>query len=70
LIDPRKEEERLQKKLSTSKNQLSKLYENLGRSDYERKVPIEVQEANSLKLKGLNEEIKELGDALAALKLL
>jgi valyl-tRNA synthetase len=70
LIDLSKEEERIQKKVSLTEQQLSKLREATSKADYAEKVPKEVQDSNSTKLKAWEGEIKELGEAMAAVKLM
>ncbi|RZF33102.1 hypothetical protein LSTR_LSTR009831 [Laodelphax striatellus] len=70
LIDAEKELTRLQKKKEGLDGMKSKLQQTMSMADYDKKVPFDVQEANSEKLKTYNGEMQRVIDAIAALKTL
>ncbi|XP_039287270.1 valine--tRNA ligase [Nilaparvata lugens] len=70
LIDAEKELTRLQKKKEGLEGVKSKLEQNMSMADYDKKVPVDVQEANSEKLRQYNGEMQRVIDAIAALKTL
>jgi valyl-tRNA synthetase len=70
LIDLSKEEDRITKKLEFNDQQITKMKETTEKRDYETKVPAEVREKNSEKLKSLQGEVEELTKALASIKLM
>ena len=70
LIDLSKEEERIRKQVGTAEQQLKRLKDAMEKADYAEKVPTEVQELNSAKLKTLEGEIEQLGQGLESVKLM
>ncbi|XP_026281108.1 valine--tRNA ligase isoform X2 [Frankliniella occidentalis] len=67
LIDPAKEEEKLQKKQDSLSQQVKKLEQSMVAPDYETKVPSEVRAANSEKLAQSKGEIERLAAAMKQL---
>ncbi|GJQ68710.1 Aats-val [Trypoxylus dichotomus] len=70
LIDPIKEITRMQKKIDFLTNTTTKLNQAMTISDYESKVPLDVQQNNIEKLKQTNVELERLHIALKSLKLM
>lgn len=70
LIDPQKELEKLGKKEELLTGTIQKLKQAMVASDYETKVPAEVQKLNQEKLVNNEGELERLAEAMQTLKLM
>lgn len=68
VIDVNKEIERLRGKRSKLEGPLNKLKDFIASEDYSTKVPLDVQEANSQKLKSLEAELKRVDEAVEGIE--
>lgn len=68
LIDPAKEQEKLEKKRGVLSSSLEKLKKSMEMDGYETKVPAEVRAANAEKLQQIETELTRLADAVDTLK--
>lgn len=70
MIDLGKEEDRINKQVGVKVQQLKKLTDAVAKPDYAQKVPVDVQEQNSMKMTTLTGEIDQLQSALEAVKVM
>lgn len=70
IIEVDKEIGKLEKKRELLQAGISKLKQKMSIEDYEKKVPLSIQEDNTENLKQSEIEVERIGDAIAALKLM
>lgn len=70
IIEVHKEIGKLEKKREQLQQTISKLKQKLSIEDYEKKVPLNVQEDNTENLKQSEIEVERIGSAIEALKLM
>ena len=70
LVDVPREVERIEERIKKLKTQIDKLISSMNIPDYEKKVPVEVRDANSNKKEEFEVEIANLQRALTGFKAL
>lgn len=70
VIDVKKETERLLGKKEKAEGWIKKLLETMDAADYSEKVPVDVREANSEKLRQYEAELNKVAEAIKTISLI